>query len=474
MSKDSSSSSFSFRAAVSDRLARSRFASIFGLTFDDKRDLYSSLGYKQVLSVADYRRRYQRGGIAKRIVNGHPELAFVGGCSIFEDPDPDVETQFEEQVASLDKRLGLWSTFRRLAVLGRLGRNSALLIGTKDNNLDAEMPRLSGPDDIIYLKPYAEDRAQIHRIVGERNEEASDPRFGLPLYYQIKISDSLTRRVHWSRVIHYAEDAIEDSVYGPPALEAVWNYLDDLDKIVGGGSEASYQLTNPGKHFDLDPEYTYGDKEKEAIKEQVEEFDHGLTRNLYTRGLKLTRLSANVNSFGPNADAVFQFVCGTTKYSKRWLLGAEVGELASSQDRANMQDRTTEYRALNSEPLVNDFIYRLIDYGALVTPQDREFLTLWPVEDEMGESEKAKLTVDLARANQSQVLAKQSPILTSDEIRDLIWKMEPLEIEDENTKEVAGQKEAKDEDGKNGDEEGDDNEEGRNLASKKKLHLIRP
>lgn len=398
----------------------------------------------------------------------------MGGCSIFEDPDPDVETQFEEQVESLNKRLGLWSVLRRLSVLARLGRYSCLLIGTKDSNLDTEMPRLSSPDDIIYLKPYAEDRCQIERLVGDRREEASDVRFGLPARYQIKISDSTTLPVHWSRVIHYAEDAIEDSIYGPPSLEAVWNYLDDLDKIVGGGSEASYQLTNPGKHFDLDPEYTYGDKEKEAIKEQVEEFDHGLTRNLYTRGLKLTRLSANVNSFGPNADAVFQFVCGTTKYSKRWLLGAEVGELASSQDRDNMQDRTTEYRALNSEPLVNDFIYRLIDYGALTTPQDRKFLTLWPVEDEMGEDEKATLTEKIARANQMLHSAGLPPVMTSDEIRDYIWKMEPLEIEDEDIEEVAGQEEAKDEDTYQEDEEEDSNEEGRNLARKKKLHLIRP
>ena len=41
--------------------------------------------------------------------------------------------------------------------------------------------------------------------MGERREEASDPRFGLPAEYQIKLSDHVTRKVHWSRIIHYAE-----------------------------------------------------------------------------------------------------------------------------------------------------------------------------------------------------------------------------------------------------------------------------
>lgn len=452
-------SSPSLRGLLSGLLSRFQFANFFGHTFDNKRDLYASLGYERNLSIDHFRLRYRRGGIARRIINGFPKAAWVEGCSVFEDPDPEVETQFEQQVQSLDDRLGFSSVFMRASILARLGRHSCILIGTNEPapvDLESELPRLSGPDSIQYLTPLAEDRCKIDRLVGERIDELSSPRFGLPAFYNVQISDTVQKKVHWSRIIHVAEDLVEDLVYGTPALEAIWNYLDDLDKIVGGGAEAAWKRMDPGKQFNLDPETTFKDGELDKIKEQVSEFDHGLTRNLYTRGVDMNVLQAPVHAFGANAETLLQFACATTNYSKRWFMGSEIGELASSQDRDNMADRVAEYRTLNCEPTLKQFFLRLIEYNVLVKPV--QILYVWPSEDEMTETEKADLTGKIASANQSQSSAGQPPVMTSDEIRDLIWKMEPIEIDEEEDEDVEGE-----------NEEREEEEENRQLEGKKKL-----
>lgn len=445
------------RSLVSGLLSRFQFANFFGQSFDSKRDIYSSLGYERNLTINHYRLRYKRGGIARRIINGFPKAAWVEGCSVFEDPDPDIETEFERQVQSLDDRLDLWSVFLRASILARLGRYSCILIGTNEPapvNLESELPRpLSGPNSIVYLTPLAEDRCQIDRLVGERADELSSPRFGLPATYNVQISDTISRKVHWSRIIHVAEDLVEDSIYGTPSLEAIWNLLDDLDKIVGGGSEAAWKRMDPGKQFNLDPEYTFKEGELDKFKEQVTEFDHGLTRNLFSRGVDMNVLQAPVHAFGANAETVLQFACATTNYSKRWFMGSEVGELASSQDRDNMADRISEYRTLNCEPALKQFFLRLIEYNALIRPA--QILYVWPSEDEMTESEKAELIGKIAQANKAQTDANQPPIMTSDEIRDLILKMKPIEIEEEEDEDVEGE-----------EEEIEEEEEGRQLKGR--------
>lgn len=444
-------------------MERTRFgetASRAGYAFPDattglnKRDLFKELGFPRTLSIADYRDRYRRGGIAKRIVNAPVKATWSGNIALQDDPDPEIESAFETAAAELAMRLGLWPRLMRADILASLGRYSVLLIGAP-GEMNTELTSVRNPDEILYLTPLAEDNAEILRLV----DDSTDPRFGQPLMYQISLGGEgargrgsrvsgrdLQRKVHYSRIIHIAQGLLEDDVYGTPALEAVWNDLDNLVKLVGGGSEAAWKRADPGMHLnfpllDLEDahgvEIQYDEEEEEKVLEELSEFRHGMSRVLSTRGVDIKMLDGGVVNFAGMASAVLDLISATVEQPKRILLGSERGELASTQDRSNWADRIIERRGESGEPAARAVIDRFIELRALPEPIESQYKILWPDIDKMTEEEKADLGVKVASANKAQVDASDTPVMTSEEMRDSIWGLEPLEDAGGKTEETA-------------------------------------
>lgn len=425
------------RAAISDLMVRAAFAARTGLSFQDstgtfKRDLYKALGYKDKLEVRDFRGRYERGGVAERIVEAYPKATWSGGAYLQEDPDPDITTPFEEAAVELFERVGLWSRLMRADILAGLGQYAVLLIGAEGDTA-SELNRVRGPESILYLTPLPEDLATIESF----EENTANPRFGLPLYYQLKLGKSIARRAHWSRVIHVSEGLLVDDVYGKPRLRACWNNLDDLDKIIGGGAEATWKRADPGMQLDIDPEYELSANDEEALSDQVDEYIHGFRRVLQTRGSKINLLSNTVPVISANADAVLQLIAATTGIPQRILTGSERGELASTQDRGNWADRVAERRVGYAVPLIRSITNRFIEIGAL--PKPNSYDVLWSEIDSMSETEKANVTAMYSQANASQKNAEGMLVITANEIRDRVLRLGPLpepepeELEDEET-----------------------------------------
>lgn len=442
------------RRLASVLVERARFAERNGLSFQGadgvfRRDLNLSLGYKKTLDVEDYRSRYQRGGIAKRLVALLPmETWAAEGIELVEDPDPGTTTAFEEAFADLAARLGLWSRLLRADILAGMGRYSAILIGAAEprregGGLEAPLPKLSKPDDILYLKPLAEDNAKVESLVKDPN----DPRFGEPEFYTLQLGKGdtsslrpavgtealLTKKAHWTRIIHVAEGLLEDDVYGEPRLQASWNYLDDLAKIVGGGAEATWKRLHPRTLFDLDPELGDLTPEAEAaLVDEMEEIAHDLKEHAITRGITPHLLSHAVQNFGANADAVEKLIAATHAIPARILFGSERGELASSQDRDTFAELVSGRRMSVGTPIVRALVDRLVEYGAL--PEPAEYEVVWPEMDEMPESEKAEIVGKLASANQANVDAGGGLVITANEMRDGVLGLGPVEeIEDTGT-----------------------------------------
>jgi len=406
--------------ALSLALDRYNMRTQAGLTYGTDRDLYATLGSKTKLEPKDYRERYERGGITERIVEAYPGGTWSGGATIVEDPKPDVDTPFELAVVELFKRLDVWSIVQRADILAGLGRYSVLLIG-EAGKLNTELKRVTSADKVLYLTPYSEEFAKIEKSVSS----TSDPRFGLPELYTLTFGDTkLNRKVHHSRVIHVAEGLLTNDVMGKPRLRAVWNYLDDLEKIVGGGSEAAWKRADPGIQADLDPDVEMDTDDEAALEDEIDEYMHGLRRFMRTRGVNLNMLQTQVAAFGGNATAVLQLISATTGIPHRILTGSERGELASTQDRNNWNDRITERRRDFAIPLVSALIDKLIAINAL--PEPSEYEVTWPEIEELDESEKATVTATLAGANQKQKAAEGVIIVTGNEIRESVLGLEPL------------------------------------------------
>lgn len=442
-----------FRAASSVLMDRFRFAGMQGITFGGMRDLYQILGYRRVLTYFDYRDRYARGGIAKAIVDAYPSATWRGGVEVFEDKDPKTDTEFEKAFKELDGRLGIWPTLQQADVLTGLSTFSVLLIGTADGKVAEELPR---GGEIKFLKTFSGGGGSnlMRRSASTNTFEAAarvqaydvDPtseRFGEPLVYSIRTTNgeigySLVN-VHWSRVIHFAEGCLEDNVFGIPTLESVWNLLDDLDKITGGGAEAHWLRANQGLHLDVDKDMGLpgpggvtarsqglSPSERTDLRDKAEEMQHQLQRVLVTRGVTATQLGSDVASFGNNADAVLKQIAGAAKIPMRILTGSEMGTLASEQDAANFDSRVQDRRTGYAGPkMIRRLIDRLITYDYLPTP--KQYIVGWPVEENMDEKGKADFALALANVNKTY----GEPVFTDDEIRDMAFDKEPLpDVED--------------------------------------------
>ena len=419
--------------SLSDLVARSRFASKVGATFGGLRDMECALGYQERLTYENFLHRYRRGGIAKRLVEAFPDATWNTGPSLVEDPAPDVETEFELEFADLVDRLNVWSKFRRADVLAGIGEYSVLLIGVEgEEKLDQPMPTLAGPDSIIFLRAVPEDRAEIDTYV----TGSSDPRFGLPEFYQLTLGSSrsatasrgrsalTSQRVHWSRVIHIADDLVEDDVFGTPRLRPLWNYLDDIMKVVGGGSEAAWKRAQPWLQLDMDPEAEMDDDDEDAMDEEVDELLHGLRTVFRTRGVKANLLAAAVSSFKGNLDAIMMLVASTARIPLRLLTGSERGELASTEDRNSWSEHVSARRNSFGTDAVRDFTDRLVEHKVLTAPASYE--VVWPEIDELNEQEKAQVTKVIADANKAQFDAGGGLIVLSEEIRDKILGLAPM------------------------------------------------
>lgn len=398
-----------------------------GLTYKGKRNVSEQLGYIEKIRPVDYRLRYERNEIAARVVEALPVSTWRTGGQLIETDDPEATTDFEIAWLALEDRLHIWSRFLRTDVMAGLGRYAVLLIGTP-GSLQEEMPKLSGPQDIYYLSVYPEEHAKISKW--EIN--TANPRYGLPLEYTLSRptdSDGRTNqpelRVHHSRLLHVSDGLLDDDVYGMPRLQRIWNRLDDLEKVVGGGAEAFWKRADPGMQVEMDPEVEVTPDDEKKLSEEVDEYQHGLRRTVRTRGVDLKVLDANVAQFSQPVEAILSLISGGVSIPKRILLGTEAGELASTQDRDNWNDRVSDRRFNYAEPMiVRPFVDRLIIAGALPAPtEETGYSVRWPQLEELNEVERADVALKQAQANKAQ----GERILTTNEIRDRVYGYDPLD-----------------------------------------------
>lgn len=377
---------------------RSRLAASLGKQFDGDRDLYKVLGYPKAIDFNAYLGAYKRGGIAKLIIN-RPAADTWRTQAALHDGDAIDGTDFLKQWQTLVKKRRVWSALAQVDRLAGIGRFGVLLFGFAGEGKlkDPVQPgSLAGPQSLLYLRAFHEGDVTVERL----DEKANSERFGLPETYSIRVSDHGTERVHWSRVLHVAEDSTDD-VYGVPRLEAVYNYLEDLVKIIGGGAEATWKLMRKGFGLDVKPEYDMPADVEDDMQEQIEEMEHGLRRFMLTRGVTPFDLGSEVVDPTGLFNALIALIAGTTGIPQRRMLGSERGELASSQDEANWASIIEARREHFAEPgILRPFIDRLIWTGVLPAPASGEYSVKWETLFTLTEGEEAKIAGDYTAALQ--------------------------------------------------------------------------
>lgn len=394
----------------SELVSRKRLSNLAGVTHEGERDLYASFGYPRTLDSQDYVDAYLRQDIAARVVDAYPDATWR------EPPEIKGDERFIKAFQDLNSKLNLWRTMHRADRLGNLGHYGVLLLGL-DGGQPMHQPVRGRGFNLIYMQPHSERTAQITKW----NDNPSSPRFGKPELYRLTTGVNWTGSgagqksitVHHSRVIHFAERALEDESIGTPRLERVWNRLQDLDKLLGSGAEIYWQNAAMIMHLKADLEVQWDPKEAEALKSQIEDMQNGLTRWLRTRGVDAQNIAPGLQGADPSTiiDKELDMISGSTGIPKRILMGSERGELSSQQDENNFTGRVEERREQYAGPSIAEAtLSRMIELGVL--PAGYGGIE-WPENDTLGEAARADIALKNSQAIATYANAPGSELLVS-------------------------------------------------------------
>lgn len=380
------------------------------------RDYYKVLGYNRYPDVEYYMARYRYQDIAKRIIDLPPQDTWAKAPVLIDgnnrSDSEDITSEFlkgwqQLTTAGDEDSLNCLSYFERVDRLAGLGEYGIILLGAKDGQeLDQPITKiLSGPADLLYLSVYSQVSVDILDSDIDLNPQSK--RFGKPNFYQVYLGGStLTlggyQRVHYSRIIHVAEDLLEDEIYGLPRLESVVNRLDDLMKVVGGAAEATWKLMRKGlvllarEGFNM-PEA--GSTEAQSLDDQLYKYDHDLTRILKLAGTEAKELGSEVVDPDKIFNVIVACISAATGIPQRILLGSERGELASSQDQGNWASVINSRQLNFAEPIIlRPFVNWCIKRGVLPKPKSGKYKVEWPPMFQQSEAEKSDIASKYSNA----------------------------------------------------------------------------
>lgn len=321
---------------------RLQFADMLGISHDGKRDLYKIYGYPSNVSFDHMWFYSRRMGVANRITHGVAKSCWRDGFEVYADAENDADLVLEDELQAL-KKSGLNRKLERADILNRIGRFSVMFVGVPDGR-EPNLPvgKVQGDKlDQIYFKAYAYDGIQISKQV----TDPLDPRFGLPEMYQVqkmqrggegKDVQQESINVHWTRIVHMNEEALDSDVEGMGQLEPIFNRILDLDKATGGSAEAYFRNAKGKIAYEIDPKFAASltDTTVQAnFKKQAEEFTNEMQDFILAVGAKAKGIDTPHATPKDTIMGAYWEISAYTGIPIRLLIGEGSGQLAGSEDQ---------------------------------------------------------------------------------------------------------------------------------------------
>ena len=423
---------------------RGELAELFGQQYGGDRDISEVLGYDTEITANQFRARYRRDDIARRIVELPPEDTWKYR-PIISDGDHDEPSDFERDIETLEKDHRLFHYYKRADIASGIGEYGLLFIGFSDGQ-DLSTPVndgvLSEPDDIAYMTPFSQDLIEDWTLGKETDEiDETDRMYNRPVEYRIDFSDidgdpsdEDLKDVHHSRVIHIAEDLVESDLKGTPRLRPIWDRLTDRQKVVGASAEMFYTGADRKFHFNIDSENAADipDDQLENLDEEVQKLVHDMQHYIKTFNTDLEVLSGEEIDPSGVHDVLMKSISAATGIPKRILEGSERGELASSQDRANWFGTIhTRQNTFAEHAIVRPIVDKFIEYGIVSPPEEDTYDVKWENLFELNELEQAE-----AMNTRAQALERVAPggntdlIASTEQLLDFVVNNEMIDFDD--------------------------------------------
>lgn len=384
---------------------------------DGTRSIDRECGHPDVVTFSDYMQMYRRGDVAKRVNNLEPDECWKDYPEVYE-TEEERETPFEKAVDKVITQSRLYSYLHRLDRISGIGRYGVLFIGLDDGN-DFDTPAPGFEDDapgstpgtarILYYRVFGEESAQIQEFETDR----TNPRYGQPKFYNLMFEDSVgdgqttltLAKVHWSRIVHVADNLIESEIFGAPRMEDVFNRLLDLRKVSGGSAEMFWKGGFPGLSFEVDPKQGEFDAaQRTELREDVKAYAEGLQRYITMVGVSVKSLAPQISDPTNCTTNLLILIAITKGMPQQSFMGSQQGQLDSPQDTITWRERVMLRKERHVSPnIIRVTLDRMIQYGVLPQPtaqldQPLPYVIRWEAMAPLSEAERAQFAKDMTEA----------------------------------------------------------------------------
>lgn len=407
------------------------------------KDINKECGYPDIITPAYCKQLYDREGIAKRVVRFYPEECWKQDPEVLE-TDDDTDTEFELAWKSLQKKFNLYATLQRADIMSGIGTFGVVLLGIDDGKqliepvagvpLDGTAPKTFPKSSVkgqkgdqrkkaynlLYIRVFDESAVTINKF----EIDITSPRYGQPLLYNINFIQYGTNTqvvqpvapmptsptpVHWTRVVHLADNRESSEVYGVPRMQPVINRLIDLRKVLGGSGEMFWKGGFPGISFEVNPELqTVAQLDPESMRKEFEAYQSGMQRYLALVGVTAKSLSVELADPNNHITVHMQSIACSLGIPWRVFMGTEEAKLAADQDSTAWNERVANRQQKYVGPmLLQPFVNRLINIGILPPLADMdEGLTIkWTDLHTPSDAEKAEIASSMMTAVNSYMTA---------------------------------------------------------------------
>jgi hypothetical protein len=399
--------------AINQAVQRSRatFANQFAPTSGDGKHstAWVDYGYPADLTFQLSWSMFKRFGLAKAGIMRPVEASWRTNPTVsdVEELVPGKPTPWAVEFAKLSKRLQLWNRLRGVDYRQRVFRYAGLLMTVKDNQaLDQPLTRQTSPDALESVKPLYESQLEV----SSWEEDQTSARYGLPILYQLKesvVGDRSTETdrdvaVHWTRVITWAEGADDGTIYGTPALEAGFNDLITLEKIIGAGGEGFWKNARAALNMNIDPEAPLGQLAQslgtdleglpDALDDLVKDFLSGLDKQLMLQGIEAKPLSVTLPDSEKPFKVALEDFAASLPIPVPILVGQQISQRSSDGNDGEWDDIIGSRREQFLSPAIELVVRRFMELGFLKSAE--EVFVIWDdltaptAQDKLGLAEK--------------------------------------------------------------------------------------
>jgi hypothetical protein len=400
---------------------------------DNKRNLWEVAGFPDDVTFPMLYTQFRRSGYAKAGVLRPVQKCWSTSPCIYDhtgDDEPQSNnTQFEKDVKKLDEKFGLCKILYALDYKQRVGRyGGVIIIADEKGKKNSSNPLVvaGGVNGIKRLIPVYE--SQI--IEGTLITDMNSVEFGNPMTYSYEPNAATTRTksnvsdlttMHKSRVYVFAEGADDGSIDGTPALEAGFNDLANLNKVLISVAEGFYKNARQRLHINIVEENIasamLNNDEQNEFDDKMKDFAAGFDAEFFTAGMDVKTLQATLAQPGEAIEGALNAFCVSMDIPKTVLVGFETGQRSSEENGIIWGESMNSRRENVVTPMAVGFLKHLVEIKAIAAPTNGIYF-YWDDLTSPSESQKLDAANKMADINQKQYQSGGLAVFEAEELRE--------------------------------------------------------